>query len=181
MATSSVNPGLANLLQNLTNVGLPILSSPKALAALQKASPSDIVKLSVQATELEGVNALFGNASGTSGNSGFGGGSTSTDPLLAAFYPSNSASSSTDPLLAALYPNGSSSSSTDPLLAALNPSSSSSTSASALATLEQALSKATPGTSSPAVATAVASYQQSIQSEAAQSLFATSNGTSIFG
>ena len=66
--TSSINPGLANLLQNLSNVGSPLLSSPQALAALQKASPADIVQLSAAATQLEGLNALLGVPDATSPN-----------------------------------------------------------------------------------------------------------------
>ena len=64
--TSSINAGLANLLQNLSNVGSPLLSSPKVLAALQNAPPADIVQLSDEAIQLEGLNALFG-ASESSG------------------------------------------------------------------------------------------------------------------
>jgi hypothetical protein len=66
--TSSVNAGLASLLQNLSNIGSPILSSPKAIAALQNAPPADIVQLSDEAIQLEGLNALFGaaEASGSS-------------------------------------------------------------------------------------------------------------------
>jgi hypothetical protein len=66
--TSSVNAGLASLLQNLSNIGSPILSSPKALVALQNAPPADIVQLSDEAIQLEGLNALFGaaEASGSS-------------------------------------------------------------------------------------------------------------------
>jgi hypothetical protein len=60
--TSSVNAGLANLLQNLSNIGSPILSSSKALAALQNAPPADIIQLSDEAIQLEGLNALFGAA-----------------------------------------------------------------------------------------------------------------------
>jgi hypothetical protein len=58
--TSAVNPGLASLLQTLSKVGSPLLSSPQALAALKKASPADIVQLSAEATQLEGLNALLG-------------------------------------------------------------------------------------------------------------------------
>ncbi len=67
-STPSVNAGLASLLQNLSNINSPILSSPKALAALQNAPPADIVQLSDEAIQLEGLNALFGaaEASGSS-------------------------------------------------------------------------------------------------------------------
>ncbi len=67
-STPSINAGLASLLQNLSNINSPILSSPKALAALQNAPPADIVQLSDEAIQLEGLNALFGaaEASGSS-------------------------------------------------------------------------------------------------------------------
>jgi hypothetical protein len=61
-STPSVNAGLASLLQNLSNINSPILSSPKAVAALQNAPPADIVQLSDEAIQLEGLNALFGAA-----------------------------------------------------------------------------------------------------------------------
>jgi hypothetical protein len=116
--TSSINAGLANLLQNLTNIGSPLASSPTIVAALQKASPGDIVQLSAEATQLEGVNALFGVPD-----------------------PSSAGSSTTDSLFSSLY--GGNSSSTDPLLASLDPTladSSTSSSNSALAPLLQDLS-----------------------------------------
>ena len=70
----SPNPGLANLLQNLSDVGSPILSSPKAMAALQNAPPADIIELSDEAIQLEGLNALFGAAEAS--------GSSQADSLL---------------------------------------------------------------------------------------------------
>jgi hypothetical protein len=73
--TSSVNPGLANLLQRLSDVDSPLLSSPQALAALQKASPADIVQLSAEATQLQTFNALLGSADATSS------GTTAFDPF----------------------------------------------------------------------------------------------------
>ena len=76
--TSLVNPGLANLLQNLASVGSPLLSSPQAMAALQQASPADIVQLSAQAIQLEGLDALFGQTA-TPDLSG-------SDPLLSTLY-----------------------------------------------------------------------------------------------
>jgi len=57
---SSADPGLSNLLQTLSNVNSPVLSSPSVLSALQKASPSDIVQLSTAALQLENVDAMFG-------------------------------------------------------------------------------------------------------------------------
>src|SRR5713226_8550634 len=64
-SASAINPGLASLLQTLSNVGSPLLSSPQAVAALQKASPADIVQLSAEATQLEGLNALLGVSNST--------------------------------------------------------------------------------------------------------------------
>jgi len=58
--SSSLNPGVADLLQTLTNVNSPILNSQSTVNALEKASPADIVQLSAEATQLEGVDALFG-------------------------------------------------------------------------------------------------------------------------
>jgi len=57
---SSLNPGVANLLQTLTNVKSPIMNSPAAVSALEKAPASDIVQLSETAAQLQGMNALFG-------------------------------------------------------------------------------------------------------------------------
>lgn len=65
-SVSSVNPGLENLLQTLATINSPVLSSPAAVAALEKAPPSDIVQLSVSAEQLEGMDALFGIADATS-------------------------------------------------------------------------------------------------------------------
>jgi hypothetical protein len=66
-------------------VGSPLLSSPQALAALQKASPADIVQLSAEATQLEGLNALLGVPNTTSPGATLSGvplpGSTATDPF----------------------------------------------------------------------------------------------------
>jgi len=56
----SVNPGVANLLQTLSNVNSPVLSSPAAVSALESAPASDIVQLSQSAAELETVDMLFG-------------------------------------------------------------------------------------------------------------------------
>ncbi len=59
---ASTNPGLANLLQTLSDVNSPLLSSPSAVSALEKASPSDIVKLTTAATQLEEVTSIFANS-----------------------------------------------------------------------------------------------------------------------
>ena len=59
-SVSSVNPGVANLLQTLSNDGDTELSSPNVTSALQSAPVSDIVQLSLEATELANVGGLFG-------------------------------------------------------------------------------------------------------------------------
>jgi len=59
-SVSSTNPGLENLLQALSNLNSPVLSSPATLSALEKAPTADIVQLSVAATQLEGVDEMFG-------------------------------------------------------------------------------------------------------------------------
>jgi len=59
-SVSSINPGLADLFQTLSNVNSPVLSSPAAVSALEKASPADIAQLSIEASQLEGMDALFG-------------------------------------------------------------------------------------------------------------------------
>lgn len=82
--TFSINPALVNLLQNLSNVGSPLLSSPAAMAALQKASPSDIVQLSAEATQLEGLNVILGQPT--------------SDSLLSALYQTGGSAAPTDPL-----------------------------------------------------------------------------------
>ena len=61
--SSSLNPGVADLLQTLTNVNSPVASSPTLLSALEKAPASDIVQLSAEATQLESVGVLFGISS----------------------------------------------------------------------------------------------------------------------
>ena len=65
-SVSSINPGVANLLQTLSNIGSPVLQSPAEVSALEKAPSGDIVQLSMEATELEGVNAMFGIPAGSS-------------------------------------------------------------------------------------------------------------------
>ena len=62
---ASTNPGLSNLIQVLSNENSPLLSSlssPAVEAALQKASPEDIVKISDQALQLQMTDALFGQS-----------------------------------------------------------------------------------------------------------------------
>jgi hypothetical protein len=74
-SVSSSNPGLAYLMQALSNVNSPVATTPSLVSALQKASPSDIVQLSISATELEGVDALFGVSNGASNGFGVSNGS----------------------------------------------------------------------------------------------------------
>lgn len=66
---SSANPGLTNLLQTLSNVGSPLLSSPSVVSALQKASPSDVAQLSTAALQLQNVDAMFGVSNQSSSSS----------------------------------------------------------------------------------------------------------------
>jgi hypothetical protein len=66
---SSINPGLADLFQTLSSVNSPLLSSPADISALENASPTDIVQLSTAATELQGVDTLFGSSDGSSNSS----------------------------------------------------------------------------------------------------------------
>jgi|ERR1700733_9527073 hypothetical protein len=58
--SSSLNPGVADLLQTLTNVNSPVANSQSLVSALESAPASDIVQLSSLATQLQGVDALFG-------------------------------------------------------------------------------------------------------------------------
>lgn len=76
--TSSLNPAIANLLENLTAINSPLMQSPQALAALENASPQDIVQLSTEATQIEGLNAMFGIGPDSS--------SSASDSLLSAIY-----------------------------------------------------------------------------------------------
>jgi hypothetical protein len=59
-SVSSLNPGVADLLQTLSNMNSPVLSSPAAVSALEKAPTTDIVQLSQSASQLENVDTLFG-------------------------------------------------------------------------------------------------------------------------
>ena len=132
--TSSINPALVNLLQNLSNAGSPLPSSSTAMAALQKASPSDIVQLSAEATQLQALQAILGQADASA----------------------NAGPPTPESLLSSLYPTGGSGTPTD-----------------ALANLTKALANpsTTSSKSSPSVAEALASYQNSLQSEEMQTLF----------
>ncbi len=88
----ATNPGLADLLQNLTNTGsgalAATLSSPTIEAALEQAPPGDLVQLSDQALQLQVVGSLFGTSNTDAGaqtNSLF----NFLDPALAASTSSN--------------------------------------------------------------------------------------------
>jgi len=65
-SVSSVNPGISNLLQTLTNLNSPVMSSPAVVSALEKAPPSDIVQLSTAVNQLATVDAMFGISSSSS-------------------------------------------------------------------------------------------------------------------
>jgi hypothetical protein len=64
---ASVNPGVTDLLQTLSNLNSKVLSSPAVTKALENAPPSDIVQLSAAANQLQSVDAIFGvsNSSNT--------------------------------------------------------------------------------------------------------------------
>jgi hypothetical protein len=68
-SVSSVNPGVADVLQTLSNLDSPVASSQSVVNALEKASPADIVQLSNAATQLQNVDALFGVPAPTSTSS----------------------------------------------------------------------------------------------------------------
>ena len=59
-SVSSVNPGLKDLFQTMANTSSPLLSSPNVVSALEAAPTADIVQLSREATQLQGVDAMFG-------------------------------------------------------------------------------------------------------------------------
>jgi len=66
--SSSLNPGVADLLQTLSNLNSPVMSSPSAVTALEKAPPGDIVQLSAAALQLQTVDAMFGISTGSNTN-----------------------------------------------------------------------------------------------------------------
>jgi hypothetical protein len=68
-SVSSANSGITTLLQTLTNLNSPVMSSKATVSALESASPSDIVSLSDAATQLQGVSELFGLSGGSSTSS----------------------------------------------------------------------------------------------------------------
>lgn len=59
-SVSSVNPGVADLLQTLSSINSPVLSSQPVVSALKSAPTSDIVQMSMEATQLQGIDAMFG-------------------------------------------------------------------------------------------------------------------------
>jgi hypothetical protein len=72
-SVSSASPGLTDVLQLLSNLNSPVLSSAGVTSALKKASTTDVVQLSMAATQLEGVDAMFGisNSSSAGANTTF--------------------------------------------------------------------------------------------------------------
>jgi hypothetical protein len=108
MATiPTVNPGVSDLLQILSNAGSPsltsALSSKNIQSALQAASPADIVQLSDQAVQLQVANSLFASAD-----------PSQTDGLFSALSPPSSSSALLDNLLTKLYPAASTPSPANP-------------------------------------------------------------------
>jgi hypothetical protein len=100
---ASVNPGVTDLLQILSNSGSSslssTLSSPQIQSALQNASPGDLVQLSNQALQLQEVNSLFGGSdpsqtSGLFSTSSPSSSSATLDNLLSALYSSSPGSTS---------------------------------------------------------------------------------------
>ena len=94
---ASTNAGLNDLMQTLTNVGSPLvstLSSSSVQSALENASPADIVQLSAAALKLQAADEMFGISSTSSASSPL----TALDSLVSG---STSASSSSSDVLAA--------------------------------------------------------------------------------
>jgi hypothetical protein len=69
-SASSINPGVENLLQTLSNVNSPVLSSSKVVSALETAPASDIVQLSSAATEMQNMDAIFGISDSSTSSTG---------------------------------------------------------------------------------------------------------------
>jgi hypothetical protein len=65
-SVSSINPGVADLLQTLSNLNVPGLSSPATITALENSSPKDLVQLSKAAIQLQSVDAMFGTSDSSS-------------------------------------------------------------------------------------------------------------------
>jgi hypothetical protein len=81
-SVASINPGLADLLQTLANIDSPVVSSPAAVSALEKASPTDLVQLSEAAMQLQGLDAMFGIQNGLQSGTQDGSGATNLEDLL---------------------------------------------------------------------------------------------------
>ncbi|MGO9095130.1 MAG: hypothetical protein ACLQGV_07890 [Bryobacteraceae bacterium] len=65
-SVSSLSPGITDLFQTLSNMSSSPLSSMVTTSMLKNASTTDIVQLSVAATQLEGMNELFGASNSSS-------------------------------------------------------------------------------------------------------------------
>jgi hypothetical protein len=105
--SSSLNPGVADLLQSLTNVKSPVMNSPAVVSALEKAPASDIVQLSEEANQLQSVDALFGISSASNPSTS----TPSTTDTLFGITPT--AASSTSSVLQAMENAGATISPTD--------------------------------------------------------------------
>lgn len=81
-SVSATNPGVADLLQTLSNIDSPVVSSPAAIAALEKAPPTDIVQLSEAAMQLEGLDAMFGIQNGSNATGSEATNATNIEDLL---------------------------------------------------------------------------------------------------
>ena len=103
--SSSLNPGVSDLLQTLTNVNSPILNSQTTVSAIENAPASDIVQLSAEATQLEGVDVLFGITTPSTSNG------SDVDTLFG--IPTTSSTSTTNPILQAMENAGATISPTD--------------------------------------------------------------------
>jgi hypothetical protein len=125
-SVSSINPGVANLLQALSGLNSPALSSRAVTAALEKAPASDIVELSAAATQLQNLDSLFGLPDSTTSSSSGLGDISSLESLAYGGSPS-AGSTLLDAIANMAASNGASA--TDPLgqlestLAATNPQS----------------------------------------------------------
>jgi len=69
-SVSAINPAVANLLQTLSKVNSPALSSSTVVSALENASPGDLVPLDAAANQLNAVDELLGSTAGSSSSSG---------------------------------------------------------------------------------------------------------------
>jgi hypothetical protein len=94
-SVSSTNPGLTSLLQTLSNVDSPLLSSQNALKTIEKSSPADIVRLSTAAIQLQEVGSIFG-AQPTTPDSLINGSSTFSELENALTNPANATGSATN-------------------------------------------------------------------------------------